>query len=302
MSRYIVFDVETPNYRNDRMSAIGIAVLEDGIIQDRFFSLVNPEEPFDSFNIQLTGITPEMVQDAPTFPELWSRIQPLFDSGIPVAHNALFDLGVLKKCLADYGLFWKKKTAYLCTVQIGRALLPGISHRLNVLCDYYQIDLNHHQADSDSVACAEILLRYMAREGDLRRYTRFFTLNARDENRSGYEGYEYVDITTEAQKILSCIARTGQILPAESVADLLRGRVPDSLPQGINPAALTTFGLMKDTGAGQLQYIMEALLEQGVMVRAERDHRIVVLNPRSREVLFDHRRVLMRRKKKQETD
>ena len=51
MSRYVAFDVETPNYANDRMSAIGIVVVEDGEITDTFYSLINPECRFDSFNI-----------------------------------------------------------------------------------------------------------------------------------------------------------------------------------------------------------------------------------------------------------
>ena len=81
--------------------------------------------------------------------------------GTLVAHNAPFDLGVLKKCLADYDIVWKECISYLCTVQVGRKLLPDISHRLNDMCRYYQIELDHHQADSDSHACAEILLRYL---------------------------------------------------------------------------------------------------------------------------------------------
>lgn len=55
---YIVFDVETPNSRNDRMSAIGITVIENGHIVDSFCSLVNPENHFDPFNIKLAHITP----------------------------------------------------------------------------------------------------------------------------------------------------------------------------------------------------------------------------------------------------
>ena len=58
--RYIAFDVETPNHRNDRMSAIGITVIEDGAITREFYSLVDPEQEFDPFNISLTGITPEI--------------------------------------------------------------------------------------------------------------------------------------------------------------------------------------------------------------------------------------------------
>ena len=96
MARYIAFDVETPNRFNSRMSAIGIAVVEDGRITEEFFSLVDPEQPFDWFNTQLTGIDSEAVQGAPTFWELWPRIEPLMSSGVLVAHNAPFDMGVLK--------------------------------------------------------------------------------------------------------------------------------------------------------------------------------------------------------------
>ena len=159
--RFVCFDVETPNARNNRMSAIGISVIEDGAITKEFFSYVNPEESFDPFNTELTGISAETVASAPTFRELWPRIRPLLSGGVLVAHNAPFDLGVLKKCLADYGIGWKERVPYLCTVQIGRKILPDISHRLNDMCRYYRIELDHHQADSDSHACAEILLRYM---------------------------------------------------------------------------------------------------------------------------------------------
>ncbi|MCM1284899.1 MAG: 3'-5' exonuclease [Acetobacter sp.] len=158
MSRFVVFDVETPNRMSNRMSAIGITVIEKGVIADEFYSLVNPETYFDYFNVQLTGINDEMVSDAPTFPEVWRQIEPLMSSGLLVAHNAVFDMGVLKRCLSDYGIEWKSYIHYLCTVQMGRRLLPGMSHKLNVLCDYYGIYLNHHQAGSDSRACAEILL------------------------------------------------------------------------------------------------------------------------------------------------
>ena len=159
--RYIAFDVETPNRWNNRMSAIGITVIEGGEIVDSFFSLVDPEQPFDAFNARLTGINEARIQGAPTFPELWTEIEPILSSGILVAHNAPFDIGVLRKCLWDYGIRWRAQAPVLCTVIMGRRLLPGISHRLNDLCAYYGIELDHHQADSDSRACAQILLRYM---------------------------------------------------------------------------------------------------------------------------------------------
>ena len=107
MSRFTVFDVETPNRMSNRMSAIGIAVIEDGAIVDEYYSLVNPETYFDYFNTQLTGISEETVRDAPTFPEVWEQIEPMMSGGLLTAHNAVFDMGVLKKCLLDYGIEWK---------------------------------------------------------------------------------------------------------------------------------------------------------------------------------------------------
>ena len=166
MSRYIAFDVETPNRWNSRMSAIGIAVVEGEQVVKTFYSLVNPEQPFDYFNTLLTGIDEEMVAAAPTFPELWPTIEPILSSGILVAHNASFDMMVLKKCLQAYGIPWQNRVQGICTVLMGRRLLPHISHKLNDLCAYYGIDLNHHRADSDSLACAQILLRYLASGAD----------------------------------------------------------------------------------------------------------------------------------------
>ncbi len=135
MSRYIAFDVETPNCFNNRMSAIGITIIEDGIITRKLYSLINPETSFDYFNTRLTGISEKMVQDKPTFPE------PLMNNSVLVAHNVPFDMSVLKCCLRDYGIAWKTHVPYLCTVQIGRRVLPKMSHKLNSLCDYYGIKI-----------------------------------------------------------------------------------------------------------------------------------------------------------------
>ena len=177
MYRYIVFDVETPNRYNDRMSAIGVTVVEDGEIREEFFSYVNPETIFDGFNTRLTGISADTVRDAPNFPALWERLEPLFSHGILTAHNAPFDLGVLKKCLAAYGITWKPSVRYCCTVQMGKALLPGMKHNLNILCGHYGIPLDHHHAGSDSRACAEILLRYIRSGASPEKYIRTYRMD-----------------------------------------------------------------------------------------------------------------------------
>lgn len=177
MSQFTVFDVETPNRMNNRMSAIGITIIEDRQIEKEFYTLVNPETHFDPFNTMLTGISEESVRNAPSFPEVWEKIEPYMSGGLLVAHNAQFDMGVLKKCLLAYEIEWKPCAHYICTVQMGRRLLPGISHKLNDLCDYYGIALDHHKADSDSRACAQILLRYLQSGADIRPFIRTCSLN-----------------------------------------------------------------------------------------------------------------------------
>ena len=179
VDRFIVFDVETPNAFNDRMSAIGVAVVENGRVACASSFLVDPETHFDAFNVSLTGITPERVRGAPTFPELWGRIGPLFQSGVLAAHNAPFDLRVLACCLKDYGLPAPRVLPYVCTVQMGRRCYPELpNHRLDTLCRYRRIPLRHHQADSDCLACAALLLDYLRAGLSTAAFLRSFDVSA----------------------------------------------------------------------------------------------------------------------------
>ena len=158
--RYIVFDVETPNSYNNRMSAIGISIVENGEIADSLYSLVNPEQHFDPFNIELTGISPADVADSPSFCELWQIIKPVMRSGILVAHNAPFDMGVLAKCIRDYRILSDPYMQYACTCRMAKRAFPSLpNHRLNTLCDELGIELDHHNAASDSIAAAQLLIR-----------------------------------------------------------------------------------------------------------------------------------------------
>ena len=121
-------------------------------------------------------IDSDAVARAPTFPALWREIEPLMSSGVLVAHNAAFDIGVLRKCLCGYGIDWLPSVRGLCTVTMGRRILPGVSHKLNDLCERYGICLDHHRADSDSQACAEILLRYLDAGADAADFIRTYDM------------------------------------------------------------------------------------------------------------------------------
>ncbi len=165
---YIAFDVETPNSANDRMSAIGITLICGGKITDRFYTLIDPETYFSSFNSELTGIYAEDVKSAPTFPEVWAMIENAMSRGTLVAHNAPFDMSVLAKCLRDYAIKWKARVPYICTCTLSKRIFRDFpNHKLNTLCECLDIDLEHHNAGSDADACANLLLCCMDKDADL---------------------------------------------------------------------------------------------------------------------------------------
>ena len=175
--RYIAFDVETPNSRNNRMSAIGVTVVENGKICDDFYTLVDPEADFDYFNIMLTGITPDMVRKSPNFGEVWRELGPLLKGGVLVAHNAPFDMSVLAKCVSRYDVDWYGAPAYVCTCRMGRKIYPELpDHKLKTMCARLGVGLTHHNAGSDSRACAEILLRCMRRGANPMDFARRYDL------------------------------------------------------------------------------------------------------------------------------
>ncbi|MCM1544406.1 MAG: exonuclease domain-containing protein [Ruminococcus sp.] len=159
--KYISFDLEMPS-NESRISAIGITVIENGIVTDRFYSLVNPETEFEPFIVNLIGITPEMVADKPTFPEIWGQIKDLMSGGILVAYNAPSDLRVLSECMKSYGIEWCETVQFLCTYEMGLVCYPQLEgHTLDILCAHRGINLNHHHAGSDSYGCAMLLLDYI---------------------------------------------------------------------------------------------------------------------------------------------
>ncbi len=180
--KYTVLDVETPNGKNDRISAIGIVTVENGSITEKYYTLVDPETYFDVFNVELTGITPDSVCGMPKFNEVWKKIECELANSVVVAHNAVFDLGVIKKCLEHYGIPHKRYIDYICTFRAGKLLLPHLpNHKLNTLCDHFGFELDHHNALSDALNCAKLLLEYesvLPLSGLIRQYDTFkFTSN-----------------------------------------------------------------------------------------------------------------------------
>lgn len=120
---------------------------------------------FDSYNTFLHGIDEIMVENEPEFDIIYDQIKTDFETYPIIAHFASFDLSVLRHTLDLYNIEYPE-TDYSCTYQMAREYLDGVfSLRLDSICDYFGIDLNHHRALSDANACAEIAIRLFNDKG-----------------------------------------------------------------------------------------------------------------------------------------
>ncbi|MBM9520711.1 3'-5' exonuclease [Desulforhopalus vacuolatus] len=160
---FMALDFETASSSMESASSVAIVFVKDGEIVGETQSLIHPPgNTFNSFNIELTGITPEMTQNAPTLAELWEDkgMDIIMKEFCPfVAHNAVFDHTVLHKSLEIYGITIPRLST-TCTVQLSRKVFPKLpNHKLPTVSKHLGIELNHHDALSDARACAMIMVR-----------------------------------------------------------------------------------------------------------------------------------------------
>ncbi len=165
---YAIVDIETTGgyAENHRMTEIAI-YHHDGVqITDRFQTLINPGREVPHFITGLTGITTEMVRDAPSFADVATEIHKWLKDRVFVAHNAHFDYGFIKKEFDDAGIAWSSRK--LCTVRLGRKIVPGMdSYSLGRLAESLGIRISdRHRAGGDAEATAKIFDLFLKRDAD----------------------------------------------------------------------------------------------------------------------------------------
>jgi DNA polymerase-3 subunit epsilon len=155
----IAIDFETANERRDSACAVGLAWIEgDAVIRRESHLMRPPELRFSPGNIRVHGIRPADVRHLPAFPEVMAPYLDDLAEGLVLAHNASFDLGVLRVTLAAYGLP-VPAFAHLCTLQVARRVFPDPAGcGLSKVADRLGIRFAHHDAGEDAYACAEIAL------------------------------------------------------------------------------------------------------------------------------------------------
>jgi len=166
---YAVVDIETSGGRSniDKITEIAIYVHNGNKIVNEFSTLINPETYIPPFITQLTGITNEMVADAPKFYEVAKQIVLLTEGCLFVAHNAPFDYKFIQSEFKRLGYDYQRET--LCTVRMSRKVIPGMgSYSLGNLCDNLGIKINNrHRAAGDAYATTQLLELLLERTNGL---------------------------------------------------------------------------------------------------------------------------------------
>jgi DNA polymerase III epsilon subunit family exonuclease len=164
---FVVVDVEATGAKMppNRIIELGAYRIRRGRIVDKFVTLVNPEISIPRFVVALTGITNEMVKQAPLFAEVAPRWLEFVEDAVLIAHNAPFDTNFINHEISRVYPGHRMMNPHLCTVTLSRRAVPGLAnYRLETVADHFAIDIaNRHRAGSDALATAEVFIRILAR-------------------------------------------------------------------------------------------------------------------------------------------
>lgn len=165
---FICFDIETTGLSavRDKITEIGAVKVENGIITDTFSTFANPEMPIPQKITQLTGITDDMVKDAPSQSEAVGAFLEFAGDNVLVAHNAPFDTSFIAKACEDMGREYNYTS--IDTVAISRAILTDIKNcKLDTVAKFLRLgDFNHHRATDDAEMLARIFINLCQRLTD----------------------------------------------------------------------------------------------------------------------------------------
>ena len=155
---FAAIDFETANNERSSVCSVGVVVVRNGEIVDKFYSLIQPEPNYyNSWCSQVHGLCREDTEDAPVFPKVWEQVEPLIEDLPLVAHNSPFDEGCLKAVFRVYQMDYPDYLFY-DTCRVSRRTFPYLAnHQLQTVaaeCGYYLE--HHHHALADAEACAWI--------------------------------------------------------------------------------------------------------------------------------------------------
>lgn len=165
---YAIIDVETTGgqARHERITEIAIVLHDGQRVVDTFSTLLNPERSIPWNITRITGISDDMVADAPKFYEVAKQIVQLTEGAIFVAHNVTFDYNFVREEFARLGFPFSRRQ--LCTVRLARRVFPGIaSYSLSNLKSHFGIHAERsHRALDDTLATVKLFEMILAAQGE----------------------------------------------------------------------------------------------------------------------------------------
>lgn len=168
MKDYVVLDIENPNSRNNSICAISILVVKNNEIVDTIYSLINPEDRFDTRNISINKINQQMVSDKPTFKDFWKKIDVLLKNNIIVGHNINYDLSIISRALDRYGI---NMPEFMCvdTLKLSCKYLNLNAYKLSEILSHIGYTYNKHNAYEDTLATFK-LFKYLKEHFNINDY------------------------------------------------------------------------------------------------------------------------------------
>ncbi|MDS0524540.1 exonuclease domain-containing protein [Clostridium sp. SHJSY1] len=156
---FVAIDFETANEKRNSACSLGLCKVEDDIIvEERYWLIKPPELRFVPQNTWIHGIYPEDVENEKNFKELWEEIKPYLEGNLLIAHNASFDMSVLRSLFDYYGID-VPYIKYACTVILSKNHIDEVkNHKLNTLADFVGYKFKHHHALEDANACANVMI------------------------------------------------------------------------------------------------------------------------------------------------
>lgn len=164
---FVALDVETANPNLASICQIGVVTFSNGIIVDKWHSLVNPEDYFDTMNVYIHGITEEKVKNAPIFKQVYSNLNKLIENRVVVIHTS-FDKVAITRAVEKYNLPLIGSTTWLDTARVVRRAWEEFQrsgYGLSNVAKELNIRFEHHNALEDARTAGEILLRAIKHSG-----------------------------------------------------------------------------------------------------------------------------------------
>lgn len=212
--KYAIVDIETTGglVKRDKITEIAIVIYDGMYVVDQYQTLINPERSIPEFITRMTGITNEMVEDAPLFCEVAKEIVLRTEGCVFVAHNARFDYGFLREEFSRLGYSYTRKQ--LCTVRLSKKMLPHLkSHSLDSLIRHFNLAVDkRHRALDDALATTEVFKRITTTEYGVAQVSDIINLGIREAKLPPSISLEHLHRLPEAAGVYYFHDKDGKVI------------------------------------------------------------------------------------------